>query len=244
MKILGTSPSEKLKLVVLFSGGMDSYTLLQYLRHHGHEVVAMSFDYGQRHVKELGLARAVANAHGIEHRVIDVSWLGSLLPGSSLTDSSVAVPHGHYAEESMKQTVVPNRNMILLSIASAFAVAHGFDGVAIGTHSGDHAIYPDCRPDFLELAAAAVQVGNWIDKPFRFHAPFIAMSKGDIARIGAALGLDYSVTWTCYEGGDVPCGKCGSCVEREEALTYAANYRDPDDEEPDTLARPLTEHLS
>lgn len=205
-------------VVVIYSGGMDSYTLLHLARSRGLRVHALSFNYGQRHVRELDCARAVCEAHGIAHKVIDIRAMNEVMTGSALT-SDVAVPEGHYQEASMKATVVPNRNMILLSLATGYAVTVGASAVWYGAHGGDHAIYPDCRPEFVEKMDAVCRVANY--EPVAIEAPFMTLDKGQILARGLALGLDYGQTWTCYNGRDLACGRCGSCVERLEA--FAAN---------------------
>jgi len=205
-------------VVVIYSGGMDSFTLLHLAREHGHQVHALSFNYGQRHVRELECARSVCEAQGIPHKVIDIRAMSEVMAGSSLT-SDVEVPEGHYEEDSMKATVVPNRNMILLSLATGYAVTVGAGAVWYGAHGGDHAIYPDCRPEFVEKMDAVCRVANY--EPVAIEAPFMAMDKGQILAEGLRLGLDYSQTWTCYNGREQACGRCGSCVERLEA--FAAN---------------------
>jgi 7-cyano-7-deazaguanine synthase len=205
-------------VVVIYSGGMDSYTLLHLARERGYRVHALSFNYGQRHVRELECARSVCEAQGIPHKVIDIRAMSEVMAGSSLT-SDVEVPEGHYEEDSMKATVVPNRNMILLSLATGYAVTVGAGAVWYGAHGGDHAIYPDCRPEFVEKMDAVCRVANY--EPVGIEAPFMAMDKGQILAEGLRLGLDYSQTWTCYNGREQACGRCGSCVERLEA--FAAN---------------------
>lgn len=205
-------------IITILSGGMDSTTLAYYLHAQGHTQHFLTFDYGQRHRREIDSARTIAGHLGGVHDVIDLRSITHLLKGSALTDG-VSVPHGHYAEESMKQTVVPNRNAIMLSIAYATAVADEANAVAIGVHAGDHFIYPDCRPPFVRAAALAFQLGN--DSDIEILTPFIHMTKGDIAATGVTLGVPYADTWTCYEGGAVACGKCGACVERAEAFVFA-----------------------
>lgn len=202
-------------VVVIFSGGMDSFTLLHLARARGLAVHALSFNYGQRHVRELDAARAVCEAEGIPHKVIDIRAMNDVMAGSSLT-SEVDVPEGHYQEDNMKSTVVPNRNMILLSLATGYAVTVGAQAVWYGAHGGDHAIYPDCRPEFVEKMDAVCRVANY--EPVAIEAPFMAMDKGEILEQGLKLGLDYSKTWTCYNGRERACGRCGSCVERLEAF--------------------------
>ena len=202
-------------MVVIYSGGMDSYTLLHLARERGYRVHALSFNYGQRHVRELECARSVCEAQGIPHKVIDIRAMSEVMAGSSLT-SDMEVPEGHYEEDSMKATVVPNRNMILLSLATGYAVTVGAGAVWYGAHGGDHAIYPDCRPEFVEKMDAVCRVANY--EPVGIEAPFMTMDKGQILAEGLRLGLDYSQTWTCYNGREQACGRCGSCVERLEAF--------------------------
>ncbi|WP_406663602.1 7-cyano-7-deazaguanine synthase QueC [Gallaecimonas sp. GXIMD1310] len=201
--------------VVIYSGGMDSYTVLHQALADGMTVHALSFNYGQRHVKELDVARRVTTALGIAHDVVDISAIQGLISNSALT-SDADMPHGHYAEASMKQTVVPNRNMILLSLAIGKAVSIGAGKVYYGAHGGDHAIYPDCRPEFVAAMNNVAGIANY--EPVTIETPFLHASKGDILGVGLKLGLDYSQTWTCYEGGDAACGRCGACQERLEAF--------------------------
>ncbi|WP_404366465.1 7-cyano-7-deazaguanine synthase QueC [Marinobacter sp.] len=210
-------------VVVIYSGGMDSFTLLHRAISRGFSVHALSFDYGQRHVRELDCARSVCQKAGVPHQIIDITSLGAVMAGSALTGGTV-VPEGHYAEESMKATVVPNRNMILLSLATGYAVTNEASAVWYGAHGGDHAIYPDCRPEFVERMDAVCRIANY--QPVRIEAPYIAADKTQILAEGLAMGLDYGETWTCYNGRKLACGRCGSCQERLEAF---ANHglRDP-----------------
>lgn len=207
-------------VVVIYSGGMDSYTLLNRALAEGREVRALSFDYGQRHSRELDCAREVCHSLGIAQRVVDITSAQSLLGGSALT-GDVSVPEGHYEEAGMRATVVPNRNMILLSLAIGHAVSEGAEAVWYGAHGGDHAIYPDCRPAFVERMDQVAQLANY--QPVRVRAPFMAMRKDEILAQGLAMGLDYRNTWTCYNGRDRACGRCGACRERLEA--FAVNDR-------------------
>jgi 7-cyano-7-deazaguanine synthase len=202
-------------VVVIYSGGMDSFTLLHLARSRGHRVHALSFDYGQRHVRELDCASAVCEELSVPHKVIDIRALNQVMAGSALTGEQ-DVPEGHYEEDNMKSTVVPNRNMILLSLATGYAVTVEADEVWYGAHGGDHAIYPDCRPEFVEKMDAVCRVANY--QPVGIEAPFMGMDKGEILAEGLGLGLDYSQTWTCYNGREQACGRCGSCVERLEAF--------------------------
>lgn len=204
------------KVVVIYSGGMDSFTVLHNAIRAGHEVYALSFNYGQRHVKELICAQAVCQELGIHHKIVDISAINQLIGGSSLTDD-IEVPEGHYAADNMKSTVVPNRNMILLSLAVGYAVSLEAQAVYYGAHSGDHFIYPDCRPEFVQKMNDVCQIANY--EPVDIISPYLQQTKIDILKDGLAMGLDYSKTWTCYNGREKACGKCGSCQERLEAFT-------------------------
>jgi 7-cyano-7-deazaguanine synthase len=203
------------KVVVIYSGGMDSFTVLNRALKDGKEVFALSFDYGQRHVKELEFASSVCNNLNVKHKVIDISAINQLLAGSSLTDD-IEIPEGHYEAESMKSTVVPNRNMILLSLAVGYAVSVGASQVYYGAHSGDHAIYPDCRPEFVMKMNDVCQIANY--EAVEIFSPYLDVSKTEILTDGTKMELDYSNTWTCYNGREKACGKCGACQERLEAF--------------------------
>ena len=206
------------KTVLLLSGGMDSTTLLYFLRMKNHEVHALSFNYGQRHSRELEAAKKICEITSTPHQIVDITSITDLISCSSLTGDE-PVPKGHYEDETMKKTVVPNRNMILLSLATGYAVNIGAENVAYAAHAGDHAIYPDCRPEFFEKINEVTKISNY--QPVEIYAPFLHISKGDIAEIGRDLNVPYEVTWTCYEGGEEPCGECGACVERKEAMEQA-----------------------
>jgi 7-cyano-7-deazaguanine synthase len=232
--------------VAIFSGGLDSTTLVYDLLHHGMEPHLISFDYGQRHrAKELDMAGGTAFRLGLQHDIIDLTGITHLISNSALTSNTYAeqgqdaneieVPEGHYAEENMKLTVVPNRNMIMLSIAAGVAVNNSYKFVATGVHAGDHFVYPDCRPAFIDAANAAVVHGNigfgkveFTDDgdgpvPARFiFAPFMHMTKTDIAIKAFQLDVPLEETWSCYKGEAIHCGKCGTCVERLEAIHDAA----------------------
>lgn len=207
------------KAVAIVSGGMDSVTLAHLLKSQGYELEMISFDYGQRHRRELECAAYQAGLLGAKHHIIDISGIRPLLKGSALTDE-VEVPHGHYEEESMALTVVPNRNAIMLSIAWGLACTSKADVLACGVHAGDHHIYPDCRPAFIEELEQALVVGTVGHRKegLELIAPFMYESKTDIARIGGDLKVPFERTWTCYEGGEKHCGKCGACTERKEAF--------------------------
>lgn len=214
----------KPKAVALLSGGMDSTTLAYELRAQGYDLHLLSVHYGQRHRKELEQAAQIAQGLGATHRVVDLGVLRELLSASALTGDT-PVPHGHYADETMKATVVPNRNAILLSVAFGYAVTLGAEVVGYAAHAGDHAIYPDCRPEFAHAFDLMERLACYQPAP-RLVAPFLEMSKADIARRGNGLGVPYALTWSCYEGGDAHCGKCGTCVERREAFELAG-VQDP-----------------
>jgi len=208
-----------MKSVTVLSGGMDSTTLLYKAIKDGDEVTSvLSFDYGQRHKRELEMAKKTCEKLGLSHKIIDLTSVSQVMKNSSLTDD-IEVPEGHYADETMKATVVPNRNMIMLSIAIAEAVSTGASRVYYGAHSGDHDIYPDCRKEFVEAMDKVSRISNY--EEVEVVAPFIDMDKGDIAILGKELNVDYSLTLTCYNGAEEACGKCGSCVERLEAFEKA-----------------------
>lgn len=216
-----------MKTLVICSGGLDSVSL-------AHKVAAeqtltglVSFDYGQRHSKELGFAAACAQRLGVPHQIIDIRDVGRQLSGSALTDD-VAVPDGHYAEESMRITVVPNRNAIMLAIAFGVAAARQAEAVGVAVHGGDHFIYPDCRPDFIDAFQAMQNRALDGYANVRLYAPFVHVSKADIVTEGARHATPFDQTWSCYKGGDVHCGRCGTCVERREAFDLA-RLQDPTD---------------
>jgi len=208
-----------MKTVLIYSGGLDSTVLLYHLRAAGCEVYALSVDYGQRHRRELERAAAICALADAPYRCADLSGLGGLLAGSSLTSPEIEVAEGHYTEESMRTTVVPNRNMILLALATGHAISVGAPRVAYAAHSGDHAIYPDCRRDFADAMAAAMRLADW--QEVELLRPFVDWTKADIARRGAELGAPLELTWSCYKGGARHCGRCGTCIERREAFDLA-----------------------
>jgi len=222
------------KIVLILSGGLDSTTLLYTLLEQNYKIALLTFDYGQRHKKEIEAAIKTVNylktldfeKNLIEHKVIDISNINELLKGSALTSEDIDVPKGHYTEPDMKVTVVPNRNMIFLSLAIGYAVSIGASAVSYAAHSGDHAIYPDCRPGFIEKMRQVSKSANYtyVD----IFTPFVDKDKNEILKIGLSLKnkVDYSLTWTCYAGKDKACGKCGACVERLEAFN-CAGVKDP-----------------
>ncbi len=203
------------KAVVIYSGGMDSFTLLNKVVKQGYDVYALTFNYGQKHVKEVEVAATVCEQLGVPHKILDISPINQLMQSSSLVGSE-AVPEGHYEAENMKSTVVPNRNMILLSLAIGYAVDIKAGKVYYGAHSGDHAIYPDCRPEFVHAMNAVAGIANY--EHVSIETPYLNSTKGEILKDGLSMGLDYTHTWTCYNGRAKACGKCGACVERLEAF--------------------------
>lgn len=211
------------KAVVIYSGGLDSTVLLYALLAERCHVKALGFNYGQKHRKELLSAQKITKDLRVDYQVVDLSPLSVLLR-SALTVDGWEVPEGHYQEDTMRQTVVPNRNMIMLSIAAGYCISQGFDGVCYAAHGGDHAIYPDCRPEFVQALDAAVRLCDWSE--VRIEAPFLRMTKGEIVKLGNRLGVPFVDTWTCYKGGEYHCGKCASCVERREAFEVAG-VKDP-----------------
>lgn len=208
-----------MKVVVLCSGGMDSVTALYWARREHDVVAVVSFDYGSKHNhREIPFAIEHARRLGVRHESITLDFVDRLF-ASDLLRSGGAVPDGHYAAENMKQTVVPFRNAIMLSIACGFAESVNAAGLVIAAHTGDHTIYPDCREDFMQAMADAMRLGTYAG--IQLLRPFIALNKAQIAAEGAKLGVDFAHTWSCYKGGVVHCGTCGTCVERREAFADA-----------------------
>ena len=205
-----------MKAVVLFSGGLDSTVLVYHLLNEGADLKLLSIDYGQRHENELKSSSEIAESLELKHEILRLPMLNNLLGGSALTDPSISLPEGHYAEDSMKATVVPNRNMILLSLAAGHAISLQFDTVAYAAHAGDHTIYPDCRPEFATAMDQALKLCDW--NTVSLYRPFVQLSKHDLVRKGKELGVPFEKTWSCYAGNDKHCGKCGTCVERKEAF--------------------------
>ena len=203
--------------VIIVSGGMDSITLLY--DHKDEIALGISFDYGSNHnAREIPFAKMHCERLGIKHITINLDFMHQHFK-SSLLDGAEAIPEGHYADDNMKSTVVPFRNGIMLSIAIGIAESNNLDQVFIANHGGDHTIYPDCRPEFINAIDAAATAGTYNN--VKVVAPYTKITKSDIARIGKKLGIDYTETWSCYKGGEVHCGKCGTCVERKEALAEA-----------------------
>lgn len=203
--------------VIIVSGGMDSITLLY--DHKDEIALGISFDYGSNHnAREIPFTKMHCERLGIKHITINLDFMHQYFK-SSLLDGAEAIPEGHYADDNMKSTVVPFRNGIMLSIAIGIAESNNLDQVFIANHGGDHTIYPDCRPEFINAIDAAATAGTYNN--VKVVAPYTKITKSDIARIGKKLGIDYTETWSCYKGGEVHCGKCGTCVERKEALAEA-----------------------
>ncbi|WP_138466781.1 7-cyano-7-deazaguanine synthase QueC [Poseidonocella sp. HB161398] len=221
-----------MKTTLVCYGGLDSVSLAHVLHAAGDLSRLVSFDYGQRHRKELDSAAACAARLGVPHHVIDLRGVGAALTGSALTDD-LDVPDGHYAEETMRITVVPNRNAIMLAIAYGIAAANGDEAVATAVHGGDHFIYPDCRPAFTQAFDAMQRAALDGYAEVALSTPFVHRSKADIVAAGAAAGTPFAETWSCYKGGARHCGRCGTCVERQEAFALAGvadptEYEDPD----------------
>lgn len=203
--------------VIIVSGGMDSITLLYDKKEE--IALAVTFDYGSNHnAKEIAWAKVHCERLKIKHIVIKLDFMHKYFT-SSLLEGADAIPEGHYADENMKSTVVPFRNGIMLSIAAGIAESNGLKKVLIANHGGDHTIYPDCRPAFIKAMNEATENGTYVN--VSICAPYTNITKADIARIGKRLGIDYSETWSCYKGGEKHCGKCGTCIERKEALALA-----------------------
>lgn len=203
-------------VIALVSGGLDSTTLLYQLRAEGHSLRALSVDYGQRHGRELTFARELVAEFGIDWRPLDLTRLVQFFGQNSLTDSTHAVPAGAYSPDTMAQTLVPNRNMVLLSVAIAWAIDSASQAVAFGAHGGTYTPYPDCRPAFATAMDAAARVCH--TAPIEVWAPFVNWSKADIVTRGAELGVPFERTWSCYRGGETHCGKCGTCADRRAAF--------------------------
>ena len=221
-----------MKTIVVCSGGLDSVSLACKVAAEADLLRLVTFDYGQRRAKEIGFARACGKRLGVPCDIVDISAVGKLLSGSALTDD-VDVPDGHYAEGSMKLTIVPNRNAIMLTIAFGIAAAQGADAVATAVHGGDHFIYPDCRPEFVDAFEAMQKQALDGYADIRLYTPFVNIPKSAIVTEGARHNTPYAETWSCYKGGENHCGRCGTCVERREAFHLAGIpdptvYDDPD----------------
>ena len=212
------------KAVVLLSGGLDSSTALYLAKSEGYELHAISFDYGQRHSKELECAKAVAKKAGVaSHRVVSLN-LGDW-GGSSLTDMSMTVEDGDADRTDIPMTYVPARNMVFLSVAASMAEAIGAQHIFIGVSEVDYSGYVDCRQVFIDAMEKAINLGTVMGaeqgKKIKIHAPFVNMTKSEEIRLGEKLGVDFSLTWSCYRGGEKPCGTCDSCLLRARAFKEA-----------------------
>lgn len=208
------------KAVVLLSGGLDSTALLYWVVNEGYTPYVLSFDYGQRHKKELQFAKRSCDKLGVEHMIIDITSIHELLQGSALTDESVSIPEEHYSHETQKATVVPNRNAIMLNIAIGYAVSLGADRVFYAAHANDREIYPDCRAEFINSQNETAKLAN-DNEELEIIAPFVGKTKADIVKIAGELGVPFEDTWSCYKGGEKACGVCGTCRERIEAFELA-----------------------
>lgn len=221
-----------MKTIVICSGGLDSVTLAHQVANENQLTRIVAFDYGQRHRKELDYAAACAKRLNVPYDLIDMRSIGKVLSGSALTDD-IDVPDGHYAEDNMRVTVVPNRNAIMLTIAYGVAAVHGDDAVAAAVHGGDHFIYPDCRPAFTEAFNAMQKLALDGYANVSLYTPFVHLSKADIVTAGVRHQAPFADTWSCYKGGEHHCGRCSTCVERREAfhlagVTDPTIYQDPD----------------
>ena len=221
-----------MKTIVICSGGLDSVSLAHMVAANRKLTGLVSFDYGQRHRKELDYAALCAKRLDVPHDIIDMRGIGAALTGSALTDD-VDVPDGHYAEETMRVTVVPNRNAIMLTVAYGIAAARGDQAVATAVHGGDHFIYPDCRPDFTQAFEFMQYMALDGYADVSLYTPFVHRSKADIVTEGQRHNTPFAETWSCYKGGVHHCGRCGTCVERREAFDLAGvadptHYDDPD----------------
>ncbi len=211
------------KGLIILSGGLDSTTLMHYLASKKYALKAISFDYGQKHDREIECAKWQCKSLNIPHEIISLDFINQCF-NSSLLQSGETIPEGHYEDENMKSTVVPNRNMILISIAAGYAISHNIENIFYGAHSGDHTIYPDCRPKFITSLQKTLKLCDW--QNINLKAPFQNMDKAEIVKIGNDLNIDFTQTQTCYNGAEKACGKCGSCVERLEAF-HLNNLEDP-----------------
>ena len=209
-----------MKVVVLLSGGLDSVTALHHMAATEKVVAALSFDYGAKHnSRELPCAADQCRSLRIPNRIVPLSFMAENFT-SDLLKSGGTIPDGHYEEQSMKKTVVPFRNGIFLSFGTGYAESLGADAIAIAAHAGDHTIYPDCREDFLSPMSQAMEKGTYAK--IKLLRPFVSMDKTSIVRRGVELKIDYARTWSCYKGGILHCGTCGTCIERREAFLNAS----------------------
>ena len=205
-----------MKAVLILSGGVDSTTMLYDMLSAGYQVHALTFNYAQRHKKEIDCARKITSLLNVPHEIVDLTCISGLLGDSALLGGK-EVPKCHYTEEAARQTIVPNRNMIMLSIAAGYAEAHEIPEVFYAAHRNDSAIYPDCRAEFVDAMTPAIRLATaW--HPVELRAPFINRTKAEIVELGIGLNVPYELTWSCYRGEEKPCRSCPTCVEREEAF--------------------------
>ena len=209
-------------VLVVYSGGLDSYTLLRKAIKKFDRVEAITFNYGQKHSKEIEFAKLNCKELNVKHEVVNLE-LENILSNSALVGDT-EIPEGNYDKEKIKQTIVPNRNMIMISVAASLAIKNNIEYLWYAAHSGDHEIYPDCRPEFIDKMAAVLEICDY--HKIKFEAPFQNFSKSEIVKTGLAMGLDYSKAWTCYEGKDFPCKKCSACLERAYSFEIN-NTKDP-----------------
>jgi 7-cyano-7-deazaguanine synthase len=203
--------------LMVVSGGMDSTTMLYEFA--DCIALALTFNYGSNHnAREIECARYNCNKLGIELIVVDMPFVGKLFE-SSLLSGADAIPEGNYDDENMRSTVVPFRNGIMLAVAAGLAESRHLKHLMMANHGGDHAIYPDCRPGFVDAMSKAIAQGTY--DGITIDAPYTNITKTDIARRGAALGIDYAHTYSCYKGGEHHCGRCGTCTERRQAFAEA-----------------------
>ena len=213
-----------MKILHIYSGGLDSTVLLAHLISQGHVLWCVNFYYASKHnTSERAAASAITGYLGLPIKYIDLDFMGAYFK-SDLLATGGAIPEGHYEDENMKKTVVPFRNGIMLSIAAGLAESEGLDAISLGAHAGDHAIYPDCRATFLQYMRDSIYNGTWAG--IKLLTPFENMSKADIVKIGATIKAPMEMTWTCYKGRELHCGKCGACTERKEAFKIN-NIPDP-----------------
>lgn len=213
-----------MKCILVYSGGLDSTVLLHHLLNEGHQVKCISFNYGQKQIKEINYANAMCDTLGVEHRLINLDVLQPIFSTSSLTNDACEVANGPYEEQIMYTTVVPNRNMIFLSITAAWTLSLKWDSIAYACHNGDHTVYPDCRPEFVDALDKALQIADWNN--IQLLAPFVNNTKTDIIKLGSKLNVPFENTWSCYKGLDLHCGQCPTCIERQRSF-LEAEIEDP-----------------
>lgn len=216
---MGSTKGDGMRSLVLLSGGVDSTAAAAIQAQKGALAAAVTMHYGQRHAREIDAAVAVARYFDVPHLVVNLAAWGELLTTSALTNPEIPVPRAHYAPENLALTVVPNRNATFLMAASGIAQAMDIDTVVTAVHTGDHAIYPDCRPEFIESASRTAQLGT--GGKVNIEAPFVHVTKAQIVELGDEAGAPWAMTWSCYEGGDHHCGTCATCRERRDAFTTA-----------------------